>query len=44
MVDILCKDESYKIIGSCMKVHVELGAGFLELVNQEALESEFINV
>lgn len=36
------KDESYKIIGSCMKVHTELGAGFLESVYQEALEKQFI--
>ena len=42
MADILYKDESYKIIGSCMKVHAELGAGFLESVYQEALEKQFI--
>lgn len=42
MVDILYKDESYKIIGTCMKVHAELGSGFLESVYQEALEKQFI--
>ncbi|SEA69014.1 GxxExxY protein [Psychroflexus halocasei] len=38
---ILYKDESYKIIGCCMTVHNELGAGFLEAVYEEALEKEF---
>jgi GxxExxY protein len=42
MKDILYKDESFKIIGACMKVQTELGPGFLEAVYQEALEKEFV--
>ncbi len=29
MADIVFKDESYKIIGACMRVHAELVADFL---------------
>ncbi len=39
--EILFKDESYRIIGACMRVHTLLGAGFLESVYMEALEKEF---
>lgn len=38
----LLKDECYKIIGCSMKVHNELGCGFLGPVYQEALAYELI--
>lgn len=41
MTDLIYKEESYKIIGKCMEVHNNLGAGFLEIVYKDALEYEF---
>lgn len=41
MSKLIFKDESYAIIGKCMKVHSNLGAGFLEIVYKDALEYEF---
>lgn len=41
METIIFKEESYKIIGVCMEVHNNLGAGFLEIVYKDALEYEF---
>lgn len=41
MTDLVYKEESYKIIGKCMEVHNNLGAGFLEIVYKDALEYEF---
>jgi len=41
MEHIVYKEDSYKIIGKCMEVHNNLGAGFLEIVYKDALEYEF---
>jgi len=41
MTEYLYSDQSYKIIGVCMEVHNNLGAGFLEIVYKDAIEYEF---
>ncbi len=41
-MDLILKEEAYKIIGICMEVHNSLGAGFLEIVYKDALELEFL--
>ena len=40
---IIHKEESYQIIGICMEVYNNLGAGFSEIVYKDALELEFKN-
>ncbi|CAN5571995.1 GxxExxY protein [soil metagenome] len=41
MVELLFKEESYKIVGACFEVYKEMGCGFVEAVYQECLELEF---
>ena len=41
MTTLIHKEESYQIIGLCIEVHNQLGAGFLEIVYKDALEFEF---
>jgi len=43
MVEILFKDESYKIMGALFEVYREMGCGFLESVYQECVEFELAN-
>ncbi|MGD9588244.1 MAG: GxxExxY protein [Pyrinomonadaceae bacterium] len=40
MVDIIYKEESYKIIGTCFEVYKTKGCGFTEPVYQECLQLE----
>jgi GxxExxY protein len=37
-MEILYKEESYRIMGGCFEVYKEKGCGFLEAVYQECLE------
>ena len=41
-MEIINKDEAFRIIGAAMEVHQQLKNGFLEEVYQEALEREFV--
>ena len=41
MIDLLYKEEAYKVIGLCMEVHKILGKGHNEKVYGDALELEF---
>lgn len=41
MVEIIYREESYKIIGACFEVYKQKGCGFLEPVYQECLRIEF---
>ncbi|CAN5370954.1 GxxExxY protein [soil metagenome] len=41
MSELICKDESYKIIGACFEVYKLRGVGFTEPVYQECLQVEF---
>jgi GxxExxY protein len=41
-MELVYKDESYRIIGACFEVYKEMGCGFLEAVYQECLGMEFL--
>lgn len=40
-MELIQKEEYYKIVGLCMEVHRHLGGGLLEIVYKDALEYEF---
>lgn len=40
MVDLIYKEEAYRIVGACFEVYNEKGPGFVEPVYQECLEIE----
>lgn len=41
MTEIICKEESYAVIGACFEVYNDKGCRFLEPVYQECLAIEF---
>jgi len=41
LMEIIYKEESYRIMGACFEVYKEMGCGFVEPVYQECLEFEF---
>lgn len=41
MVEIVYKEESYRIMGACFEVYNQMGSGFVEPVYQECLCLEF---
>ncbi len=42
-MELIHKEEVFKIVGVCMEVHKHLGKGFLEIVYKDAIEYEFNN-
>lgn len=43
MTELLFQNQSYEIIGACMKIHSALGSGYKEAIYQDALEVELSN-
>ncbi len=39
-MDLICQEETYRILGACFEVYKEKGCGFAEPVYQESLEIE----
>jgi GxxExxY protein len=43
-MELIYKEESYRIMGTCFEVYREMGCGFLEPVYQECLEMELASL
>jgi GxxExxY protein len=41
MAELILKEKTYQILGSCFEVYKDKGCGFLESVYEECLELEF---
>ena len=40
--DLLSKEECFKVIGMCIRIHNKLGKGFKEVVYKDAMDIEKI--
>ncbi len=43
MADLIYKEEAFKIVGICMKIHQTLGLGLKEINYKDAMEIEFVD-
>ena len=43
MADLIFKEEAFKVVGICMKIHQILGMGLKEINYKDAMEIEFID-
>jgi len=42
MADLIYKEEAFKVVGICMKIHKTLGMGLKEINYKDAMEIEFM--
>lgn len=42
MADLIFKEEAFRIVGICMKIHKTLGMGLKEINYKDAMEIEFV--
>ncbi len=43
MTELIYKEETFKVIGTCMEIHKTLGMGLKEINYKDAMEIEFIS-